>query len=132
MGRRASSGPNPGYIIGGLVVAGALIFGGKSLLESKGDSLQGNPLEIDELLQNGNSLRNNEYVFEGEIDEKIQFSGESQLVSVKVRSDGEDNYLGVEIPAEFKKINIEPRQKYLFRVVFKQGGIAVATAIKRI
>jgi len=130
MSRRASSGINPGIIVGAVVVIGLVIFGGKLLLSDKSASFGDvAPLNIEELLQNGNSLRNNEYVVEGEIDEKLQFANTGMLVSVKV--DG-DEFIGIEIPSEFEYLNIEPKQKYAFRVKFKKGGIAVATGINRL
>jgi ClpP class serine protease len=134
MARRASSRPNPGIIIGAAAAIAVAVFAGKSLLGKKtasfGDVAK---LHIEDLLENGNSLRGNEYVIEGQIDEKLQWTSDrGQLVSLRVNTPGGDEFIGIEIPAEFNKLNIDTRQKYAFRVKFRQGGIAVATGVNRL
>ena len=58
-------------------------------------------LSVEELLENGNSLRGNEYVVEGQIDEKLQWTtGRGQLVSVKIETPGGEKYIGIKIPQE--------------------------------
>ena len=132
MARRASSGLNPGIILAVVVVAAVVVFGGKQLLTSKDKTIDGQPLEIEDLLENGNALRTNVYVVEGEIDEKLQITNSGQLVSVKVKGPRGDEFIGIEIPSEFSDRNIETKQKYAFKVEFKKGGIAVATDIQRL
>ncbi len=62
MPRRASSSTNPTLIIGVAVIVIAVVFGGKFLMSKKTESFAGvNALDVGELLDNGNSLRNNEY-----------------------------------------------------------------------
>jgi hypothetical protein len=131
MARRASSSLHPGIIIGAVVVVVTAIMAGKSLVGKKSNSLGDIPkLTVNELLENGNSLRGNEYLIEGEIDEKIQWTPDrGQLVSVKVAAPAGDEFVGIEIPNQFQKDNISTKQKYAFRVKFRQGGIAVATGI---
>lgn len=134
MARRASSSLNPGVLIGAAGAIVVAIFAGKSLLGKKSASFgDTKPLDIGELLENGNSLRGNEYVVEGQVDEKLQWtSDKGQLVSVRVNTPSGDEFVGVEIPAEFNKLNIDTKQKYSFRVKFRQGGIAVATGVNRL
>lgn len=134
MARRASSRLNPGIIIGAAAAIVVAILAGKSLLGKKAASFGDvSPLDIEELLENGNSLRGNEYVVDGQIDEKLQWTTDrGQLVSVKVQTPGGDEFIGIEIPAEFNKLNIDTKQKYSFRVKFRQGGIPVATGINRL
>lgn len=134
MARRASSRPNPGIILGAAAAIAVAVFAGKSLLGKKSSSFgETAKLHIEDLLENGNSLRGNEYVIEGQIDEKLQWTSDrGQLVSVRVGTPGGDEFIGIEIPAEFNKLNIDIRQKYSFRVKFRQGGIAVATGINRL
>lgn len=133
MARRASSGLNPGIILAAVVVVGVVIYGGKQLLSRDSKAFEGTPrLQIEDLLENGNALRTNVYVIEGEIDEKLQFSERGQLVSVRVQGPTGDEFIAIEIPAEFSKRNIDTKQKYAFRVEFKKGGIAVATGIERL
>lgn len=134
MARRASSQIHPGYILGAVALIAAAIFLGKSVVgKSKAGFANATPLAIEQLLENGNSLRGSEYVVEGQIDEKLQWTSDrGQLVSVKVSTPGGDEFIGIEIPPEFNKLNIEVRQKYLFRVKFRQGGIATATGVQRL
>lgn len=133
MARRASSGLNPGIILAAVVVVGAVVFGGKMLLTGESRAFEGTPrLQVDDLLQNGNSLRTNVYIIEGEIDEKLQFSSNGQLVSVKVVGSRGDEFIGIRIPTTLSDRNIETKQKYAFKVQFEKGGIAVATDIERL
>lgn len=133
MARRASSGPNPIVILAAVAAVALVIFVGKSIMGRKPSSFgDAAPLRIEDLLDNGNSLRNNEYVLKGEIDEKLQFSEDAQLVSVRVNGPHGDEFLGIQIPSQFNKLNLDARQRYEFRVKFKQGGIAVATGINRL
>lgn len=134
MARRASSKLHPGIVIGAIAAIGVAIIAGKSLIGKKssgfGDVVK---LSVEELLENGNQLRGSEYVIEGQIDEKIQWTtNRGQLVSVKIETPGGDEFVGIQIPQEFNKLNIDVKQKYAFRVKFRQGGIPVATGVNRL
>ena len=134
MARRASSKLHPGIIIGAVAAIEVAVIAGKSLIGKKsstfGDTAK---LSVNELLENGNSLRGNEYVIEGQIDEKIQWTtNRGQLVSVRIEAPSGDQFVGIEIPQEFSKLNMETKQKYAFRVKFRQGGIPVATGVNRL
>ncbi len=134
MARRASSHIHPGVIIGAIAAIVVAVIAGKSLIGKKSASFGDvAKLSVDELLENGNSLRGNEYLIEGQIDEKLQWTTDrGQLVSVKVEAPGGDEFVGIEIPNQFSKLNIDTKQKYAFRVKFRQGGIAVATGVNRL
>lgn len=134
MARRASSSTNPTLIIGIAVGVIAVIFGGKFLMSKKKESFSDiNPLVVQELLDNGNSLRNNEYLIEGKIDERFFRDGNSSsLVSVRVKADSGEEIVPVMIPEKFNNLNIEREQRYAFKLRFEQGGIPVATAISRL
>ena len=134
MARRASSHIHPGIIIGAIAAIVVAVIAGKSLIGKKSASFgEVAKLSVDELLENGNSLRGNEYVIEGQIDEKLQWTTDrGQLVSVKVEAPGGDEFVGIEIPNQFSKLNIDTKQKYAFRVKFRQGGIAEATGVNRL
>jgi hypothetical protein len=134
MARRASSSTNPILIIGIAAVVIVAIFGGKFLMTKKSNSFSDvNPLAIQDLLENGNSLRNNEYLIEGKIDERFfRDSNASSVVSVRVKSSGGEEVVPVKIPSKFNKLNIEREQRYAFKVRFEQGGIPVATDISRL
>lgn len=133
MPRRASSNIHPGILAAIGIVIIIAIFAGKSLLGKKTASFGDVPmLSVSELLENGNSLRGNEYVIEGQIDEKLATTDHSQVVSVKVSVPGGNEFIGIEIPIQIAKQNIDIKQKYLFRLKFRDGGIPVATGLSRL
>jgi hypothetical protein len=134
MARRASSNLHPGLIIGGIVALVLAVVAGKSLIGKKSADFADIPkLDVQELLENGNSMRGNEFVVEGQIDEKLQWTARrGQIVSVKVSAPGGNEFVGIEIPPEFNDRNIDTKQKYAFRVKFRQGGIPVATGVDRL
>lgn len=134
MARRASSSNNPILIIGIIAAVAALIFGGKILISKKPKSYTNvNPLVAQDLLDNGNSLRNNEYLIEGKIDERFFRDGNtSSVVSVRINAVSGEEIVPVVIPSKFNKLNIEREQRYTIIVRFEQGGIPVATDINRL
>jgi hypothetical protein len=134
MARRASSSTNPTLIIGIAVGVIAVVFAGKFLMSKKTESFSDvTPLAVQDLLDNGNSLRNNEYLIEGKIDERFFRDGNSSsFVSVRVKADSGEEIVPVMIPEKFNKLNIEREQRYAFKLRFEQGGIPVATAISRL
>lgn len=125
---------HPGLVIGVIAAVAAAVFAGKSILgKSKKPFSNVTPLAIEEVLQNANSLRGNEYLVEGQIDEKLQWTTDrGQVVSVRVDTPGGDEFIGIEIPPKFNNLNIGVKQTYAFRVKFRDGGIAVATDIQRL
>lgn len=134
MARRASSSTNPTIIIGIAVAVAVAVFAGKFLLTKKSASFADvNPLIVQDLLDNGNSLRNNEYVIEGKIDERFfRTSNSASIVSVRVKASSGDEIIPVKIPSDFNNVNIEREQRYAFKVRFEQGGIPVVTAVNRL
>ncbi len=134
MARRASSSLHPGIIIGIVAAIVIAVIAGKSLIGRKSSSLgEVEKLQVRDLLENGNSLRGNEYLVEGKIDQKLRWtSSRGQVVSLRVNTPGGDELIGVEIPPDFNNLNIEREQKYAIRVKFRQGGIPVATGVKRL
>lgn len=134
MARRASSSLHPGVVLGIIAVVAVLFFGGRHFISQK-DSPMGDveKLDVRDLLENGNSLRGNEYMVEGKIDQQLRWTtSRGQVVSLRVNTPGGDELIGVEIPASFSHLNIARQQKYAIRVKFRQGGVPVATAINRL
>ena len=130
MARRASSGIKPGLLIGIAAFVAIAFFGGKAFLGKPKDSYSNMaPIPMSDVMD-GVSLRDNEYVVEGTVDEKF-FQGDNanQVLSLKVDSPSGDQYLGVEIPANLTKFNIERAQRYRMKVRIREAGIAVATGI---
>jgi hypothetical protein len=134
MARRASSGINPGLLIGVAVFVIVAVVGGKMFLGRKPAAISGSKIEMRDMLENANQLRGNEYVIEGTVDEKLRWTPDrGQVVSLKVEvPGGGEEYVGVEIPADFSSLNIEREQRYSIKVKFRQGGIPVATDINRL
>lgn len=134
MARRASSGINPGLLIGVAIFVVIASVGGMVLFNRKPDNLSGSKIDMEDMLQNANQLRGNEYVLEGTVDEKLRWTPDrGQVVSLKVDVPGGGaEFVGVEIPADFSSLNIEREQRYSIKVKFRQGGIPVATAINRL
>ena len=133
MPRRASSGISPGLLIGVVIAIAALFFGGKMIFSEKSKkSLSGAELDMATVEENANSLRGNEYVVEGKIDDQVLWTADrGQVVSIKVDSPAGPKFLGIEIPPGLSDVNIEREQTYAFRITFRQGGIAVAEEITR-
>lgn len=134
MARRASSNLHPGAVLGIIVALVVLFFTAKHFVGKKDASLGDvEKLDVRDLLENGNSLRGNEYAVEGKIDQQLRWTtARGQVVSLRVATPGGDEFIGIEIPPTFSHLNIERQQKYAFRVKFRQGGVPVATAIQRL
>lgn len=134
MARRASSNLHPGIIIGIVAAIAAAVMAGRMFTGKKSSGFGDLPqLRVSDLLENGNSLRGNEYVVEGKIDEQLRWtSSRGQVVSLRVSTPSGEELIGVEIPPDFSKLNIEREQRYAFRLKFRQGGIPVATGINRL
>jgi hypothetical protein len=134
MPRRASSRLRPSALIGigvalALVVA-VLRYGTGNPDTAFADTAR---LDVAELLENGNSLRGNEYSVQGQIDEKLVWSADrGQVISLRVGTPTGDEFIAIEVPPGFDRLNLDVRQNYLFRVKFRDGGIAVATGIERL
>ena len=134
MARRASSSLHPGILIGIAAAVVVAILGGKSLLKKKTPGFADvNPLSVEDFLENGNSLRGNEYSIEGKIDEKLRWTADrGQVVSLRVKAGSDEELIGIEIPPKFNNLNIEREQRYTMRIKVRQGGIPVATDVTRL
>ncbi len=133
MPRRASSGANPVIII--LFVVAIAVIGYMAMSFVKGGKDERfsdtTPLQVGDFLANGNSLRGNTYRFEGTVDEKLRYTpSKGQILSVYIDQANGSGYIPVEVPASADLGNIETRQKYMFKATFREGGIAVASAIE--
>ncbi|MGE9271328.1 MAG: hypothetical protein ACQKBU_11045 [Verrucomicrobiales bacterium] len=134
MPRRASSGPKPSLLLGVAAALAIAFFAGKAFLGGKGESrLSGATLDMRSVTENANSLRGNQYVVEGKVDEKLRWTSErGQVISLKVDHGTESEFLAIEIPPDLSSVNIEREQQYAFKIRFQQGGIAIAEGIERL
>ena len=132
MGRRASSSLNSAAIIGIIAVVAILVGVGALTLKKKGKTFNDVALlQIEEALQSANSLRGNEYRIEGKVDSRwVRDTGEG--LSLMVEDDGQTKYLFIMIPPEVSHVNIEREQRYAFKIKFGEGGVAIATDVKRL
>ena len=134
MARRASSGISPGLLIGIAIFVVAAFFGGKALLGKKAESFYDtSPLENRDMREKRNTRPGHQYGREGVRDEKQRGTPDrGQVISLKVDTPAGDEFVGVEIPPDFSKVNIEREKRYSIKVKFRQGGIPVATGINRL
>jgi hypothetical protein len=139
MARRASSNVSTAAIIGIVIVAVifAVVFilsnilGGAGYLLGNKKAFDAPLLQIEEALQSANSLRGNEYRVEGKVDSRwVRDTGEG--LSLMVEDDGQTKYLFIMIPPEVSHVNIEREQRYAFKIKFGEGGVAIATDVKRL
>lgn len=134
MARRASSSINPILLVGIGVAVIAIVFAGKFLLGKKSESFtDAFPLDVKAFVDDANAFRGDEFFVEGKIDEKLRWTpSDGQIVSIRVKTPGGDEILPIKIPDKFNNLNIDREQSYAFKIEIKDGGIAVATAIKRL
>ena len=131
MPRRASTGLNPGIIIG-IVGALAIVFFLVKMVMKPGQEgmPDGTPLPVATYIENGNSLRGNEYVVSGKVEGQIRWtSDKGQVISLRVSEGSQSDFLSIEIPHDLSKINIEREQSYAFKIRVRDKGIAVAQSV---
>lgn len=112
----------------------ALIVGGKFMLGKTSASFSNvAPLDVVAFLEDANASRGDEFFVEGKIDEKLRWTpSQGQIVSIRVKTGSGEEIIPIQIPDQFNKLNIDREQSYAFKILIKQGGIPVATAIKRL
>lgn len=134
MARRASSSTNPKLLVGIGVAIIALVLVGKFLLGKKSESFANAfPLDIEAFVDDANAFRGDEFFVEGKIEEKLRWTPkDGQIVSIRVKSKKGEEIIPIKIPDKFNNLNIDRGQTYAFKIEIKDGGIAVATAVKRL
>lgn len=134
MARRASSSINPILLVGIGVAVIAVVFAGKFLLGKKSESFtDAFPLDVVAFVDDANAFRGDEFFVEGKIDEKLRWTpSDGQIISIRVKTPSGEEILPIQIPDKFNNLNIDREQSYAFKIEIKEGGIAVATAIKRL
>ena len=135
MGRRASSGLNATAIIGIAAVVLVVIVGGALVLKKgKKEGFTGQPLPLQETFSNATAMRRNEYTVEGTVF-RIESRDSGVGVCLMVESDsGEEEAVFVKVPediADIATINLERDVTYAFKIRVEEGGVNVATEIKK-
>jgi hypothetical protein len=123
-----------GLILGAIaVVAVAAILGKMSFTEKASETLDGPTLDMRSATENANSLRGNEYIVTGTIDDQLRWDPDlGQVVSLKVTDGDGAEFIAIEVPPKLSETNIEREQEYSIQVRFREGGIAVAEKIRRL
>ena len=85
---------------------------------------------MEETFRNATAMRRNEYTVEGKVD-RIESRDSGIGVCLLVESDGEEEAVFVKVPEEIATINLERGVTYAFKVRVGEGGVNVATAIKK-
>ena len=131
MGRRASSGLNATAIIGIAAVVLVVVVGGAFVLKKgKKEGFTGQPLPLQETFSNATAMRRNEYTVEGKVD-RIESRDSGIGVCLLVESDGEEEAVFVKVPEDIATINLERDVSYAFKIRVEEGGVNVATEIKK-
>jgi len=133
MARRASSNINAPLIIGIIAAVLLLAGGGVLALRGKKESFTDAPaLRMDEFQDNGNSMRGMTFRIEGKVQTRYARDGGLGL-DLEIDEDGIMKHLFVIVP---RKVvgdeNINRDQRWAFKIKFEEGGIAIATAVKRL
>ncbi|MDE0826791.1 MAG: hypothetical protein OSA48_08290 [Akkermansiaceae bacterium] len=132
MGRRASSSINATAIVGIIAVIAILVGVGFIILNRKGETFEDvAPLLVQEALENGNSLRGNEYRVEGKLLTRWPRE-EGAVVEILVEETGKSTHFPIIVPANVSSVNFEREQRYAFKIKFGDGGVAIATDVKRL
>ena len=132
MGRRASSSINATAIVGIIAVIAILVGVGFIILNRKGETFEDvAPLLVQEALENGNSLRGNEYRVEGKLLTRWPRE-EGAVVEILVEETGKSTHFPIIVPANVSSVNFEREQRYAFKIKFGDGGVAIATDVKQL
>ncbi len=140
MGRRASSAPSIRIfkinvnvnVAALLVVLPVLIVVGTLLLKKgKTEGFTGQPLPVEETFNNATAMRRNEYTVEGKIF-RIESRDSGVGVCLMVGSkEGEEEAVFIKVPEEVATINLDRDVTYAFKIRVGEGGVNVATAVKK-
>ena len=132
MGRRASSGLNTAVIIGIATFVLLLVVGGAFYLrKGKKEGFTGKALPLEGTFSNATAMRRNEYIVEGTVF-RIDSRDSGIGVCLMVESDsGKEEAVFVKVPEDIATINLERDVTYAFKIRVEEGGVNVATAIKK-
>ncbi len=119
-------------IVGFLVIAALLvhlILGG--VPRSDGPSATATALNLATYRDNGNSLRGNVYMIEGQVEETLRWTAErGRLISFEAQDDGISIPVPVLVPEDFSNINIERGSTLAMVVRVDRDGTLVAESIE--
>jgi len=131
MARRASSSPQPVWVI----ITIALVLGaagaGYLLYERVSDPYRTlSALPVQDYLENANSLRGNIYKLDATVAKSLDWSAKTgRLFSVESSS---GDVLGVVVPPELSRVNMEKGQHFVFKIEVADKGILRVQEVKKV
>ena len=131
MARRASSSVHPGWMLtaAGLLIAALSI--GYVLFGKLNDPYRTmSSLPVQDYLQNSNSLRGNIYKLDATVAKSLDWSAKTgRLFSVESSS---GDVLGVVVPPELSRVNMEKGQHFVFKIEVADKGILRVQEVKKV
>ena len=89
-------------------------------------------LDLQDYLNNANSLQGNVYKIKGVINQSLGYSrGKGRLFSVEVSESGQDEVLPILVPPDLSYLNLQKGQHYTFRLEVGSMGILRAREMKK-
>ncbi len=136
MPRRARSALSAGLLLPVaavlLLLLGGGYFGMRILTKDRRDpaSFHGvTQLDVNQYLENGNSLRGNTYQITGVVENQLKWTATGgRILSVQIQG----NPLPVRIPADIANESIQKGEEYRFKVQVEQDGLLVAKTLEKI
>ena len=136
MARRAKSGLHLGQLLIGTLVLALLLGGAWIFLHRGSDPYAATPtLDFNEFVEFSSNLEGNTYRVNATVEEQLGRTGNGgRLVHVIIKNDdgSAGDPLGIRIPPELEKQNIQKGQDFVFIVEVGPKGVLVAHAIQRI
>jgi hypothetical protein len=134
MARRINKGLSPVLLVGILLLLAVAVVGGVLVMNQGSSGFTGLPvLDIDDYMENGNSLRGNTYQLEGEVSNQISWSARrGRLYSFEVETEMGQEILPVLVPAEFNHVNLQKGLLFQMKVAVEEDGVLVAKEVKKV
>lgn len=131
MSRRARKSPHFGFLLGGLVVAIALVVLGGYFLSSSGQPYRtAAEFPAEQYLEESSSLRGNTYRLSGIVKNSILWQPHvGRLISLEIK--GATSPIPLVIPANISDVNIQKDQHFDFLVEIRENGVLYATSLTK-
>ena len=89
-------------------------------------------LDLNDYLNNANSLQGNVYKVKGVINQSLGYARDKgRLFSVEVSEGGQDEILPILVPPDLSYLNLQKGQHYIFRLEVGNMGILRAREMKK-
>jgi hypothetical protein len=133
MARRASSKLHSGWILVIIAAIAVAVGLGVFLQNEEAEPFRTVPaLDLNDYLNNANSLQGNVYKVKGVINQSLGYSRTSgRLFSVEVSNGSDDEILPILVPPGLSYLNLQKGQHYTFRLEVGSMGILRAQDMKK-